>query len=173
MSRDEITTERLSLRRLRADDLDAVALLLEQPELWAYENDRGLTRDESQAFLDRQLDLWSDHGFGGYAVRVGDLLIGIAGLAVPTIRHESLAAVTIGWRFAPTYWGHGYATEAAKALLAEAFTMTDRVSCVTSAENVRSLRLAERLGMQKIAEVQVEGSTAAILESRRPTREGR
>jgi predicted RNA-binding Zn ribbon-like protein len=59
-------------------------------------------------------------------------------------------------------WGKGYATEAATAVLDQAFTTMalDRVGCVTNAENVRSVRLADRLGMSVIAEALVPGDDA-------------
>jgi RimJ/RimL family protein N-acetyltransferase len=57
----------------------------------------------------------------------------------------------------PSCWGHGYATEAAAGLLDQAFTTMelDCVGCVTNAENHRSVRVAERLGMGLIAHVSV------------------
>jgi RimJ/RimL family protein N-acetyltransferase len=67
---------------------------------------------------------------------------------------ELLPAVTVGWRFSPRMWGRGYATEAATAVLDEAFTTMglERVGCVTNARNRRSVRVAERLGMTFIRE---------------------
>ena len=84
-------------------------------------------------------------------------LIGVVGLGVPLASPELLPAVTIGWRFSPTSWGRGYATEAATALLDQAFTPMglDRVGCVTHGENRRSVAVAERLGMNVITETMV------------------
>ena len=127
--------------------------------VWSFEYDRGLTRAETQAFLDRQTRLWTECGFGACAVtkRADPALIGVAGLGVATVAHELLPAVTIGWRFSPDAWGHGYATEAASALLDQAFgTMgLDRVGCVTDARNQRSIAVAERLGLSVIADTNV------------------
>jgi len=63
----------------------------------------------------------------------------------------------VGWRFAPTTWGRGYATEAATAVLDQAFTTMglDRVGCATNAENRRSIGVAERLAMSVITETTV------------------
>jgi RimJ/RimL family protein N-acetyltransferase len=103
-------------------------------------------------------------------------LIGVVGLAVPTALQERLPPVTVGWRFSPTVWGNGYATEAATAVLDQAFTTMglDRVGCVTNAENRRSVALAERLGMRLITEATVPDDdgkglvTLALFEFRAP-----
>jgi RimJ/RimL family protein N-acetyltransferase len=153
-------TRRLSLRRLSADDLDGLALIFANREVWQFEYGRGMTRVETEAFLSRQLKLWAECGFGACGVRevVREHLIGVVGLGVPMVLQELLPAVTVGWRFSPTVWGEGYATEAATAVLDQAFTpmALDRVGCVTDAKNLRSVRLAERLGMSFIAEASAQ-----------------
>jgi len=156
----DVLTRRLRVRRLDREDLDGLAAIFADADVWRFEYGRGLTRVETEAFLARQLKLWVDYGFGGCAVREVDLpdLIGVVGLAVPTVFQALLPPVTVGWRFSPTAWGKGYATEAATAVLDQAFaTMAlDRVGCVTGAENLRSVALAERLGMSFITEAPVQ-----------------
>ncbi len=155
----DVLTLRLALRRLRSNDLDALAALFARREVWEFGYGRGLTSVETEAFLTRQLQLWEEHGFGGCAVRAlaNPDLIGVTGLAVPIALQELLPPVTVGWRFSPTIWGKGYATEAATAVLDQAFTTMglDRVGCVTSAENRRSIGVAERLGMSFVTEASV------------------
>jgi RimJ/RimL family protein N-acetyltransferase len=155
----DVVTRRLSVRRLGFDDLNELATMFAHHEVWEFEYERGMTRRETEAFVDRQMRLWAEFGFGGCAVRelVHHGLIGVVGLAVPTFPHELVPAVTVGWRFSPTVWGRGYATEAAAAVLDEAFTTMelDRVGCVTNAENRRSVAVAERLSMSLIGETRV------------------
>jgi RimJ/RimL family protein N-acetyltransferase len=54
----------------------------------------------------------------------------------------------LAWTLARRWWGHGYATEGARAALAHAFTKLnkDRVISLIRAENRNSIRVAERLG---------------------------
>ena len=150
----DVVTPRLSIKRLNSDDLDGLATIFANAEVWRFEYGRGLERVETEAFLTRQLKLWVDYGFGGCAVRDVQRpeLIGVVGLAVPIEFRAQLPPVTVGWRFSPTAWGRGYATEAATAVLDQAFTTMalERVGCVTNAENLRSVALAERLGMSLI-----------------------
>jgi RimJ/RimL family protein N-acetyltransferase len=160
----DVVTKRLSVRRLTSDDLDGLAAMFTSSDLWRYGYGRGLTRVETEAFLTRQLKLWSEFGFGGCGVREDARpdLIGVVGLSVPMVVPDLLPAVTVGWLFSPTVWGKGYATEATTAVLDQAFTTMalDRVGCVTSAENLRSVRLADRLGMSVIAEARVPSDDA-------------
>ena len=144
---------------LERDDLDELAAVFADREVWDFEYRRGLTLSETEAFLDRQLKLWVECGFGGCAVRerAHPDLIGVVGLSVPMFSRELLPAVTVGWRLAPTTWRRGYATEAATAVLDQAFTTMglDRVGCAATAENRRSIAVAERLGMSVITETTV------------------
>ncbi|TFD06468.1 GNAT family N-acetyltransferase [Cryobacterium sp. TMT1-66-1] len=56
--------------------------------------------------------------------------------------------IEIGWHLHPDAWGHGYASEAARAVLAHAFVMgLDRISAVTNKDNVASQAVAQRIGM--------------------------
>jgi RimJ/RimL family protein N-acetyltransferase len=165
-------TSRLSVTPLSEDDIDELAAVFARREVWEFEYGRGLTRTETTAFLERQMRLWAECGFGGCAVRLRDArdLIGVVGLALATVAHRRLPSITVGWRFSPTAWGIGYATEAATAVLDQAFTAmrVQRVGCVTNAENRRSVALAERLGMTAIATTAVPrddgtGNVSALL----------
>ncbi|WP_369962651.1 GNAT family N-acetyltransferase [Leifsonia sp. EB34] len=56
----------------------------------------------------------------------------------------------IGWHFHPGHWGHGYAAEAARALLVAALADLPRVVAVTYPDNAASQRVCERIGMRRI-----------------------
>jgi RimJ/RimL family protein N-acetyltransferase len=156
----DLTSERLSLERVTRDDLGELAAIFATTEVWEFPYLRGMTRDETAAFIARQTKLWLDHGFGGCATRkrADGELIGIVGLSVTTELPDRRPTVSVGWRLARTAWGNGYATEAATALLEAAFdTMqVPRVCCITQPENVRSVRVAQRLGMRWTAEIDVQ-----------------
>ena len=155
----DVNTERLTLRRFERDDLDDLAAVFEHREVWQFPYGRGMTREETDAFLDAQISHWDQHGFGCWTAReiAGGGLIGYVGLSVPTFLPEILPAVEVGWRFAPAAWGNGYATEGASAALHEAFTTMGLgwVCSLPQADNPRSGRVAERLGMKLIREVNV------------------
>jgi RimJ/RimL family protein N-acetyltransferase len=152
----DASTARLSVRRLRTEDRDELVEVFRDPEVWWFEYERGLEPAETDAFLDRQRHLWDAYDFGGCAVRDREqgTLLGVVGLGVPTLSHPSLPDVTIGWRFGRAAWGHGFATEAATALLQQAFgpMRVPAVGCVTNRDNARSIAVARRLRMDAVGE---------------------
>ena len=152
---EELFTARLRLRRWRLSDLDALAGIFAQPEVWKFPFARGLTREETEARLRRYLDSWDHDGFGKYAVeREAGTLIGYVGLELVTWFAEIDGEVEIGWRLHPRDWGHGYATEAALTALQAGFDHLgcERIVAVVEPANAASLRLAERIGMVVVRE---------------------
>ena len=146
-----VETERLLLRRWTEDDLDALTATFAEPELWRYPFGRGLTPEESERFLRRQLDHWEEYGFGVWAVelRAEPGLIGYIGLAVPHWLPQVLPAVEVGWRLHPVYWGRGLATEGGRASLRYGFETLDldRIIAILMPENLASARVTDKLGM--------------------------
>ncbi|MDQ3643070.1 MAG: GNAT family N-acetyltransferase [Actinomycetota bacterium] len=144
-------TERLLLRPWRPDDIEALAALFAEPATWCYPFGRGLTREESARFLDRQIRHWETHGFGPWAaeLRAQEELIGYIGLAVPMWLPEVLPAVEVGWRLHPSWWGRGLATEGGRTSLRHGFEVLqlDRIIGIFMSENVASGRVMTKLGM--------------------------
>ncbi len=143
-----LRTQRLLLREWRDADRGPFAALNADPEVMALFPAQ-LTRAESDALVDRMIAGWAADGFGLLAVeRTGDgAFLGFTGLGVPA--WAPLAAPEIGWRLARFAWGHGYATEAARAALRFGFTALDLPEIVsyTTVANRRSRRVMERIGM--------------------------
>ena len=159
----DVTTDRLELRRFRSGDLDDLAAVFEKPEVWRFPYGRGFTREETAEFLQTQLEEWSACGFGCWLAieRVSDRVVGYVGLSVPAFLPEILPAVEVGWRFDPGVWGRGYASEGARAALAEAFTTLglDEVCSVPQSDNPASRRVCERLGMRFDREVVIPANS--------------
>lgn len=59
--------------------------------------------------------------------------------------------VEIGWRLRSQYWGKGYATEGAKAVLKYGFETVglNEIVSITVPQNIRSIRVMERIGMTR------------------------
>ena len=141
-------TERLVVvRRWRSRDRDHFAALNADPEVMRFLGPP-MTREQSDQ-LARYCESWVERAGLGLlpAVRAADgELLGMCGLHRQRWYPDE---VEIGWRFARSAWGHGYATEAARRWLVEAFGPLglDHVISITHPDNLRSAAVMRRLGM--------------------------
>lgn len=147
-----LETERLRLRPWTATDREPFAALNADPEVVRWIGDgRALDTASSDQLVDRIEEHWRARGFGLWAVeeRSSGAFVGFAGLAVPWFLPAVLPAVEVGWRLARSVWGRGYATEAGAAALGHAFGDLQLAEVIATIfpENLRSVRVAERLGM--------------------------
>jgi RimJ/RimL family protein N-acetyltransferase len=145
----ELETTRLRLRGWISADREPFARMNADARVMEY-LPRSLSRDESDALAARIAQHFAEHGFGLWAVEVPGVapFIGFVGLAVPQF---VAPCVEVGWRLAAEHWGHGYATEAARAALAFGFEQCGlrEVVSFTTPANVRSRRVMERIGMER------------------------
>ena len=143
-------TTRLLLRCWRPDDLPAFAAINADPRVMEFLGEP-LTREQSDAMADRIVAKIAQQGFGFWAVEVPGVapLIGFVGLDVPTFEAPFTPTVEIGWRLDSAYWGRGYATEAARAVLDFGFDVAglEEIVAFTTVRNERSRRVMDRLGM--------------------------
>jgi ribosomal-protein-alanine N-acetyltransferase len=113
-----------------------------------------LSREQSDAMVDRMEAGWEQRGFGLWALEVvgGPPFIGFAGLSLPAFDAHFTPAVEVGWRLAREHWGQGFATEAARAALDYGFTTLDlnEIVSFTVSTNTRSIAVMERLGMTHV-----------------------
>ena len=147
-----IETERLILRRWRQGDLDAYAAMMADPEVTDWLGG-GQTRAEAETAIvgfEAQIER-EDMGTLVCERKADRLFVGSGGLR-PVREDAPLAPeVEIVWRLARTAWGNGYATEAARALLADGFERVGLAEIVafTAGTNQRSRAVIERLGMAR------------------------
>jgi RimJ/RimL family protein N-acetyltransferase len=150
-----LSTERLLLRRWRDSDRGPFAALNADEEVMEHFPST-LTREQSDASVDRIQKELADEPFGLWAVEVRDTgeFIGFVGLDRPRFDAWFTPAVEVGWRLARTAWGHGYATEAATEALRHGFEIVglDEIVSFTTLSNLRSQRVMQRLGMARNGE---------------------
>jgi RimJ/RimL family protein N-acetyltransferase len=148
----QLRTPRLLMRQWGEADNAPFAALNADPEVMAHFPGT-LTADESRALAYRYAARLEVDGYGIWAVEVleSGAFIGFVGLARPTWESAFTPCIEIGWRLGREAWGHGYATEAARAALRVAFTHVglDEVVSFTAVGNVRSRAVMERLGMRR------------------------
>ncbi|MGI8612949.1 MAG: GNAT family N-acetyltransferase [Nocardioidaceae bacterium] len=149
---DRLVTERLVLRRWTDEDRLTFAAMNADPAVMEF-FPALLSRAESDAMVDRIEAGFAETGFGLWALERRDSarFIGFTGLA--PVRHAIACQgqIEVGWRLAREAWGHGLATEAARAALAYGFDVAGlgEVMSMTAAVNTRSRAVMERLGMRR------------------------
>lgn len=145
-----ITTERLRLRRWRSSDHEPFAAMNADSRVTEF-LPGNLTREQSDAFVERIESHFERHGFGLWAVDVlsSEKFVGYVGLSIPRFSAHFTPCVEIGWRLGFQHWGQGYATEGARGALEFGFdTLSLReIVSFTVPLNTRSRRVMERIGM--------------------------
>lgn len=145
-----IETERLILRPYREDDRDAFAALNGHPEVGAWLSGV-LTREQSDAMMDRITAHIAQHGFGfwGAERKADGRLVGAIGLMVMGDDLPAPGAIELGWRLHPEAQGAGLATEGAAAARDWAFAElgVPEVVAITADTNVRSQAVMRKIGM--------------------------
>jgi RimJ/RimL family protein N-acetyltransferase len=157
---DEIQTERVLLRRWRAEDEPQMARINRHPEVGRFLN-RPVDEPAVAAFYGLMTGHWETHGFGPWALESLEpasrgQFLGFAGLAFPP---PFLAAAgpgpELGWRLDPGHWRRGLATEAAAAARDDAFGRLARPELISIIHpaNLRSQRVAAKLGMTRARQI--------------------
>ncbi|MGL4184745.1 MAG: GNAT family N-acetyltransferase [Thiotrichaceae bacterium] len=146
-----IETNRLILRNWCDEDYSAFARLNADPRVMRY-FPACLSTTESDALAERLRSLITQQDWGIWAVvlKQSNEFIGFTGLYGPTTDFTIEPSIEVAWRFATQYWGKGYATEAASAVIAFGFEQINLAEIIafTAVVNQRSQAVMQRLGMQ-------------------------
>lgn len=145
----EFETQRLLLRQWKAADREPFAALNADPIVMAH-FPAPLTREESDAMVDRCERLIAERRWGAWAteIKATGEFIGVAGLHTP---HDDLPispCVEILWRLAQAHWRKGFATEAAGGALHIGFEVLrlPEIVSFTVPSNTRSRAVMETSG---------------------------
>ena len=144
-----LETERLSLRRFRPDDVDAIFAIIGDDIAMQY-YPKTFNRSDAVQWIERNLRRYREHGYGLFAVTLKNRsgVIGDCGVIRQEVEGETL--LEVGYHLRRDQWGHGYATEAAGACMELAFREfgAAKVISLIRPENVPSRRVAERNKME-------------------------
>ncbi len=147
-----LETDRIVLRDWSGDDLEPFAAMNADERVMEF-YPAIIGREDSDALAMRLQQDIDAIGFGLYALEVKSTgnFIGYVGISEVRFPADFAPALEIGWRLSAQSWGHGYATEAARACMAHAFSkfeFPDLVSFTTH-RNKKSIAVMERIGMQR------------------------
>ncbi|WP_246659175.1 GNAT family N-acetyltransferase [Rhizobium sp. FY34] len=148
-----LETDRLRLRSWLERDRNLFREINADPKVMEFFPFRR-SHDEADLLFERVNMMILEEGLGFYAVEVKDSgeTIGFCGLApanMPGIFPRE--TIEIGWRLATRFWGHGYITEAARALLTQGLQQNGLPAIVSFAvaDNQRSTAVMQRIGMRR------------------------
>jgi RimJ/RimL family protein N-acetyltransferase len=150
-------TERLVLRLPRPSDAEALREFVGDVEVMRRIGDEPGGSEKAEAFVDRWIKRWERNGVGPFIVELDGRLIGRVGLIVWDRRTWETSAYDLagehaqeelGWALVRRAWGKGYATEAAHAVKRWCHEQRsiERLISLIAPDNVRSRRVAEKLG---------------------------
>jgi RimJ/RimL family protein N-acetyltransferase len=149
---DSLSTPRLVLRRWRTEDREPFYRINSDPRVMLF-FPACLTSADSNAAIDRMEAHFVQHRFGLWAAELRQTgeLAGFIGLAVPNFTAHFTPCVEIGWRLAERFWGQGLATEGAWEAMRYGFEQArlGEIVSFTVAQNRRSIRVMEKLGMRR------------------------
>ena len=149
MTTAELKTDRLLLRQWRESDVLPWAAMNADPTVREFFPEVLNYEQSAASAAGFQAEL-AERGWGWWAVEVAATgeFVGFAGLD-PVDEEMSFRGVEVGWRFARSAWGHGYATEAGHACLDYGFDVLrlPEILAITAAGNERSRAVMHRLGM--------------------------
>jgi RimJ/RimL family protein N-acetyltransferase len=169
-----LETERLRLRPWTRDDRPKYFNILQEPAVFRHFGPEPMGMEECWRRMMAAAGGWQLNGFGGWAVdRKSDgRLIGMTALftawrdLVPEFGEEP----EMGWIFATEVHGQGMAHEACSAALdwADRALAPTPIWAIIAPDNAPSLRLAERLGFERLEDSVYKDEPTAVL--RRPPR---
>jgi RimJ/RimL family protein N-acetyltransferase len=151
-----LRTERLDVRLWRDDEAERVFDMYARDEVarWLGATPQPMASLEEAALAIKR---WrerheADPRYGlfaieprGTGVSAGSVLLKV----LPDAAGVPTGDVEVGWHLHPDAWGHGYATEAARALVAKALADgAPRVHAVVRPGNLRSMSVCQRMGME-------------------------
>jgi [ribosomal protein S5]-alanine N-acetyltransferase len=164
-----LETTRLVLREFTMDDLDAIAEIRSDPEVMRFVGPgeaRPRPRDDSRALIQWILGRYEAQGYGLWALMAqgenGGRAMGFCGLLDQNV--EGRPELEIAYTLGRSFWGKGFATEAAIAVRDHAVGILGRTRLISLIypENVASIRVAAKVGMMRERDVPFMGNRIGL-----------
>lgn len=145
-------TERIIFREWQDSDRPNFARMNSDPMVMEY-----LPRHLNEKESDKLIDLFQKHfaknGYGLYALerKEDGAFMGFTGLQKVPFKAAFTPAVEIAWRLGYEFWGKGYGTEAAKAVLEHGLNVLKipQIVAFTVFDNKRSIAMMENIGLKR------------------------
>ncbi|WP_317896600.1 GNAT family N-acetyltransferase [Aurantibacillus circumpalustris] len=148
-----LKTERLILREILPSDEMEMFELDSDKDVHKYLGNQPFTRiDDSREIISFIRKQYEDAGIGRWAVinKTTNEFMGWAGLKlVKDLTNYHINYYDLGYRFIKRYWGNGYATEAAKAIISYGFSQMklNEIYAMADVNNLKSIKVLEKSGL--------------------------
>lgn len=168
-----LETARLRLLPWRSEDWLQLRPIARDPEVVRYISaGQPWTDERIHQFVERQVSCYEQHGFCFWRLlpkqtgKTQEEVIGFCGLQ-PL---EGTPEIEIGWWLARAWWGKGFATEAAREAMRDAFDRAGlpRIVAIAQPENRASTHIMEKLGMRFERETTHRGFHVVLYSIERP-----
>jgi RimJ/RimL family protein N-acetyltransferase len=125
---------------------------------------RPKTRDEARAWIEWNLGLYEELGFGTWLIESGadGAFAGYCGIRPLVL--DGRDELELAWHVLKAYWNRGVATEAARAAIElgrERFGL-GRLVAIINPDNAPSRRVAAKVGMAEEGETVVDGAPVVV-----------
>lgn len=152
-----IETDRLIIRSFELSDIDAYASIVGDPRVTRFlKSSEPHSYEEAADYVWTVVDEESRNGAVRYAVTLKESgeLIGFCGFK------QIGDTVDFGWRYGHEYWGKGYGSEAAVAVLkyGREVLQLPNIFSVAMVENVASVKIIRKLGYRDHEFSEVDGN---------------
>lgn len=152
-----LTTEQVIIRDWTVDDAEAALAIYGSPDIapWLTPLMDGVSglaamRSALRAWQEAQQNLPAPHGRWAVQRRSDNAVVGGLGIGLLPPNNDDLG---LSWHLSPEALGQDYATEAARALIAWAFTQdADELFAVARPTDPGAMATAERTGLQWVGE---------------------
>jgi len=149
----KIETDRLLLEEVSATDLEDIHALHSFPEVDEF-NTLGLPKDlaETKEVMQPSFEAPTKSPQVSFTYKISTKESGeFIGLAALNLSSAKFKSAEIYYKFLPSSWGHGYATEVSKALIKSGFEEfhLHRIEAGVATANLMSIRVLEKSGMTR------------------------
>jgi len=146
-------TDRIIFRDWQESDREHFARMNSDPVIMEY-MPHPLNEKQSDKLVEHFQTHFDKHGFGLYALerKEDGAFMGFTGLQNVPFKAAFTPATEIAWRLDYEYWGQGYASEAAQAVLAHGFDALGLAEIVAFCvhDNTRSIGVMKKIGLNQV-----------------------
>ncbi|WP_421869684.1 GNAT family N-acetyltransferase [Motiliproteus sp.] len=144
-----IETQRLTIRPLTLTDLKPLCRILSDPQVMKHSLRGVCDEPATHRFIRWCQTSYAEQGFGPSALidKASGELVGFCGVGVERVAERD--EINLGYRLAQHFWNRGLATEAARAMIDDAFRHypVDSIVAIIEPDHLASLRVAQKAGL--------------------------